>query len=172
MLNGPSGNRHRSLPSAVNAINPKSWKKAYTPSPSVTGEGDAGPLRFSRRPFRTRGTSRRHTFLPFARSSARTTSLPPSTPVMKICVRASTGDEWPAGIAAFHTTFVDGPTSDGRADVSATPVPLGPRKRDHPPSLELWRPVVAAGEGGLGSVPAASVAATAKMARLPTPYSR
>src|SRR5258707_3542688 len=172
MLNGPAGSRHRPLPSAVNAINPKSWKNAYTPSPSVTGEGDAGPLTFSMRPLRTRGTSRRHNSLPLARSSARTTSLSLSTPVMKMCAAVRTGDECPEGTVVFHTTFVAGPNSDGRADVSATPVPLGPRKRDQPPSLELSRPVVACGEGGLGSVLAASAAATAKMVRILTVYCR
>ena len=56
--------------------------------------------------------------------------MSPSTPVMKIRVRVSTGDECPAGTAAFHTTFFAGPNSDGSPEVSAMPVPLGPRKRD------------------------------------------
>ena len=54
---------------------------------------------------------------------------------MKICVRVSTGDECPAGTAAFHTTFFAGPNSDGSPDVFDTPVPLGPRKRDQSGSV-------------------------------------
>jgi hypothetical protein len=45
MLNGPSGSRHSSLPSAVNAISPKSWKNAYTAAPSVTGDSSGLPAR-------------------------------------------------------------------------------------------------------------------------------
>ena len=56
--------------------------------------------------------------------------MSPSTPVMKIRVRVSTGEECPAGTAAFHTTFFAGPNSDGSPEVSEMPVPLGPRKRD------------------------------------------
>src|SRR4051812_24068729 len=130
MLNGPSGIRHSSLPSPLNAIKPKSWKNANTLVPSVTGDGDAGPLTFSRRPLVLRGTSQRHCSFPVARSSARTTSFSPSMPVMKICVRVRTGEECPAGVAVFHTTFFAGPKFDGSPLTLAIPVPFGPRNRD------------------------------------------
>jgi hypothetical protein len=51
-------------------------------------------------------------------------------PVMKIRVGVSTGDEWPAGVAVFHTTFFDGPNSVGSPLTFAIPVPFGPRNRD------------------------------------------
>ena len=37
-------------------------------------------------------------------------------PVMKMCVAVSTGEEWPVGTVAFHTTFFSGPNSAGRAE--------------------------------------------------------
>src|SRR4051794_9296314 len=135
MLNGPSGIRHSSLPSAVNATRPNDWKNANTRSPSVTGDGDAGPLTFSRRSALARGTSRRHSSLPLARSSASTSSLLPSAPVMKMRVSVRTGEEWPVGTAVFHTTFFSGPNSDGSPEVFEIPVPFGPRKRDQSVSL-------------------------------------
>src|SRR5262249_28820705 len=98
--------------------------------PSVTGEGDAGPFGPSSRPFCARGTSRRHSSRPLARSSARTYSLSLSCAVMKMWVAVSTGDECPAGTAVFQMTFFDGPNSAGSPEVADTPVPLGPRKRD------------------------------------------
>src|SRR5689334_16400932 len=48
-----------------------------------------------------------------------------------MCVAVSTGDECPCGTAVFHITFFSGPNSVGSPVVSATPLPFGPRKRDH-----------------------------------------
>src|SRR5580704_2902082 len=39
------------------------------------------------------------------------------------------GDEWPGGSGVFQIRFLSGPNSDGIGP-SATPEPLGPRKRD------------------------------------------
>src|SRR5688572_15185204 len=140
MLNGPSGIRQISLPSVVNATSPNDWKNAKTRSPSVTGDGDAGPLTFSSRSFAPRGSVRRHTSLPVARSSASTTSDVVSAPVTKMRVSVSTGDEWPTGSGAFHTTFFSGPNSDGSADVFEMPVPFGPRNLDQSVSDDSSKP--------------------------------
>src|SRR3954464_13534592 len=135
MLNGPNGNRQRSLPSVLKAIRPKSWKNAETLVPSVTGDGDAGPLTFSMRPVCRRGTSWRHSSLPVARTSESTMSASPCTPVMKICGAVRAGDDSPAGTLAFQTTFLSGPNSAGNPVLVDMPVPFGPRKRVHSGSL-------------------------------------
>src|SRR5262245_44222618 len=54
-------------------------------------------------------------------------------------VRANTGDEWPGGSEVFHRTLFPGPNSTGRFVASETPVPLGPRKRDHSLSFAIAR---------------------------------
>ena len=43
----------------------------------------------------------------------------------------STGDECPGGKVVFHTSWLSPSKRMGRAEVSATPEPLGPRNRDH-----------------------------------------
>ena len=40
------------------------------------------------------------------------------------------GEECPSGIGVAQITLVSGPISEGRFDVSATPLPFGPRNRD------------------------------------------
>ena len=45
-----------------------------------------------------------------------------------------TGEDFPAGIADFHTTFLSAPMSRGSAPSSAIPDPLGPRNRCQSPA--------------------------------------
>src|SRR5689334_12372006 len=108
-------------------MRPKSPKKTYTLAPSVTGDGDAGPLVGSKDSSRSRGASRRHSTLPLARSRQIVSNVLPSNAVTKIWPVVKTGEECPGGRAVLQTIFFCRPKCSGRPLEGETPEPFGPR---------------------------------------------
>src|SRR5262245_6571029 len=114
LVKGPSGSLQRSLPAASYESRPKSAKKAYTFSPSVTGVTAAGSLRTLPNSLRGRVSTRSHSSLPVFRSKHCVYNLSFSHAVRKTWRDVRTGDDLPERTGALQRRFLAGPNSVGK----------------------------------------------------------
>jgi hypothetical protein len=94
---------------------------------SASGVGEAGLANGWTFSITLAGAGRCQSSFPVVRSRAMVWSFPVWSPVRKMRLPTTTGEEWPGGISALQTRLFDSPNAAGGAASADTPCPLGPR---------------------------------------------